>query len=176
MRFLSIVVLSSLSLLISANCHAQVYESFENYPIVEGQIISQHSEYELPGSIVVVETEQVAWVHDYDQARKLAMHESKPLLLFLTADGCHYCEMMRRDVFGDRRVVKGLKDSFVAAKLKIDPQSELAQKLQVTLFPTTVIIDSEGNVMDYARGYRKSTEIHDRMMAAVSRSTRVARK
>lgn len=173
LRLPSVVILAGLSLSISAHCTAQVYES---YPLVEGQIVGQYTEYEVPGSIVVVPAEQVPWVLDYNQARQLAMETSKPMLLFLTADGCHYCEMMRRDVFGDSRVVKDLNESFVAAKLKVDPKGELAQKLQVTLFPTTIIIDSEGNVLDYARGYRKSTEIHDRMMAAVSGLTRVARK
>jgi hypothetical protein len=39
-----------------------------------------------------------------------------------------------------------------------------------------VIIDSQGNVLDYARGYRKNTEMHDRIVAAVSSVARVARK
>jgi thioredoxin-related protein len=166
-QWFSFVLFLTVGLSINSETSGQIYDPYD------GAVID---EYVVVESYVVVQPEEVAWVTDYEQARELGEKKSLPVLLFITSDKCHYCEMMRRDVFTDTRVVNVLKQSYVAAKLNIDPDGELAEELKITMFPTTVIIDSQGNVLDYARGYRKNTEMHDRIVAAVSSVARVARK
>lgn len=137
----------------------------DDYTVVEPSVVSRKPQ-----------AESINWVTDYRQARKMADDKSRPLLLFVTSDGCHYCEMMHREVFGDPRIVDSLSKSFVAAKLKLAPASALAQKLKISLYPTTIILDVDGTVLDYARGYRQTAELHRRMQTAVDdRQTRIAR-
>lgn len=138
----------------------------DDYTVVESAVVSRKAQ-----------AEPVHWLTDYRQARKMADDKSRPVLLFVTSDGCHYCEMMNRDVFGDPRIVDSLNKSFVAAKLKLDPDSVLAEKLKITLYPTTIILDVDGTVLDYARGYRQTAELQNRMQTAIDdRQTRIARK
>lgn len=145
-------------------------EIIQGFEMVEPQIIAE------PPSVEAAQVEPIKWVTDYGQARRLADDKSRPALLFVTADGCHYCEMMDRDTFSDVRVAKTLKESFVAAKLKLDPDGELAEKLKITLYPTTIILNADGKVLEYARGYRDSRELHSRLQEIAAQETRIARK
>lgn len=78
----------------------------------------------------------------FEQARK----ENKKVLLFLTIDGCVYCEKMKRDVIPNTNlknfVVFETKD--VAVHDKYDAHS----------FPTFVILDKDASVIRRHTGYQ----------------------
>lgn len=179
----------SFVMVLTAFCCSSVAQVYEDYYPVEQPIYGEYLvEDGFAGQIIepivdpiVVEPAQSApelikWVTDYAQARKISGETSQPVLLFITADGCHYCEMMVRDTFGDKRVADSLKKFFVAAKLKLKPNSKLAEQLKITLYPTTIIIDAEGKVLEYARGYRRNNEMHNRLQEIIEQETRLARK
>ncbi len=173
---LSVTVVFSIC---SSSCLQAQYQEYsegqviESYPHIEHVIVDPN---DVPAeSYVVVEPEEVEWIQDYEAAREMAVQTSRPVLLFITSDGCHYCEMMRREVFRDSTIVAKLKSSFVAAKVKIDPEGELAKQLKITLYPTTVIIDADGTVLNYARGYRKVSDMQSRIADVISQQIRVAR-
>lgn len=48
-----------------------------------------------------VPSNDVAWAHDFDEARTLAAESDRPLLLFFTAEWCVPCRVMKREVFAD---------------------------------------------------------------------------
>lgn len=181
--------ISSFVMVLTAFCCSSVAQVYDEYYPVEQPIYGEYlvdDEYarQIIAPIVdpiVAEPAQPApklieWVTDYSLARKLSGDKSQPVLLFITADGCHYCEMMNRDTFGDQQVADSLTKSFVAAKLKLAPDSKLAEQLKITLYPTTIILDAEGKVLEYARGYRKGSEMHHRLQEIIDQQTRIARK
>jgi protein disulfide-isomerase len=113
-------------------------------------------------------SEEIEWVTRYNQARQLGSQSDRPVLLFVTTDGCRHCVRMKRDAFCDRTIIDQIQQSFVPAMLKLDASSELARQLRVTIYPTTVIISPNGRIIDYARGYLSTQELSSRMSVATS--------
>ncbi len=109
----------------------------------------------------------IHWVQEYNEARLKGIAESRPVLLFVTTDNCIYCEKMHTQTFGDASIVREVVQSFVPAQLKLEPESELAKQLRITIYPTTLIIASDGTILDYARGYLSTEDLQSRMSQAV---------
>ncbi|HEY6563542.1 MAG TPA: DUF255 domain-containing protein, partial [Pirellulaceae bacterium] len=91
-----------------------------------------------------IDAQGVRWCQVYDEARIEGIEKALPVLLFVTTENCLYCRLMQDQALRDANVVDGLKRDFVPAKLKLDPKSELAQQLQITIYPTTLIIATDG--------------------------------
>lgn len=48
----------------------------------------------------------IAWRSDVDRAWKASKQQNRPLLLFVTLDGCGYCTKMKQHTYRDPAVVK----------------------------------------------------------------------
>lgn len=75
-------------------------------------------------------------------------------MLFFTAEWCSPCRIMKRQVFADSEVKKGIDAKLVSLEVNIDdPNSEaLVKHYNIGATPTTIFIDTEGNAIDYAVG------------------------
>ncbi|MCA9262823.1 MAG: thioredoxin family protein, partial [Planctomycetales bacterium] len=116
----------------------------------------------------------VRWVNHYGQARQLSGETNRPVLLFLTTEGCIHCTRMQNDAFQDSSIVNDLNRDFVPAKLKLNADSSLARDLRVTIYPTTVLIAPDGKILDYVRGYVPSHDLQRRMRNATLHTNSVA--
>lgn len=112
--------------------------------------------------------ESIQWITEYSAARRAGIDQGRPVMLFLTTDGCTHCERMIGGAFTDTGVIGSLNKDFVSAQLKLDTEDELAKQLKVTLYPTTIIISTQGKILDYARGYLSPGELNQRLNAAAS--------
>jgi len=118
-------------------------------------------------STAVAEHPAPALFHDdVNVAWRTAQESQRPLLLFVTTDGCYYCEKMLHTTYEDATVTRQLGATFVAAMVEYDREPVLARRLGVRAFPTTIIIDAQGNVRDSIRGYVKPDQLRARMLAA----------
>jgi thioredoxin-related protein len=94
------------------------------------------------------------WLHDWDSARQASETQGRPILFFVTmGDGCYYCEKMVRSTYSDRRLVDEINRDFVLASIDSNRHPKIAKKLKVRLFPTTVIVGVDGEVIDSMPGY-----------------------
>lgn len=117
----------------------------------------------------------IFWLADYNLARQQGIEQHRPVLLFVTTDGCVYCERMLDQVFKDEKVQADLNSNFVPAMLKLNASAELAQQLKITIYPTTVIISPDGKILDYVRGYLSTDQFQARMAdASAPQDQRVA--
>ena len=102
---------------------------------------------------------------ELDEAITLAESDEKLILIDIFEVGCQFCRAMNREVYpapSTRAVIdrdfhpvkiNGNSDNmttFLGEEMK---ESEFAQKMGVTAYPFTVIMDAEGNVIDQRRGY-----------------------
>jgi len=79
--------------------------------------------------------------------------------------GCQFCRAMEREVYPSPSVRAVLDRDFVPVKINGHSENmityngeqmteqQFASKMGVTAYPFTVIMDSEGNVIDSRRGY-----------------------
>ncbi len=107
---------------------------------------------------------ELTWLTDLDEAKKVATKENKKLLVdFTGSDWCGYCMKLHKEVFATEEFEKFAKD-YVLVELdfprrKEQPAAEKAKnqaaqkKYGVNGFPTVIIMNTAGKVLNRAEGY-----------------------
>ena len=109
---------------------------------------------------------QLNWEQDVRTAWRAAVKADRPLLVFVTMDGCLYCEKMKRTTLQDRLVVGDLSKHFEPVTLNLKDAPEFVEQLQVKSFPTTVVIKTNGDVIEAISGYQTVRQMRERLHAA----------
>lgn len=98
---------------------------------------------------------KVAWQSDMKKAGLDAKRSGKPILLQLTASWCSYCHKMLKETYTDPAIAKKINDNFVPLLLDADENEQLVEMLEVSSFPSTIIISSEFDILGRIAGYQK---------------------
>jgi len=117
----------------------------------------------------------IDWQSDLAQASRLTKEQRRPLLMFITMDGCHYCSKMKSRAYTDTDVVRELSSNFVPVRVNGPKHPKLIKKLRVRIYPTTVILSPENRVISQISGYAEAHVLRSKMNAA-TKSLRLARK
>jgi thioredoxin-related protein len=108
---------------------------------------------------------EVTWLTDYDQAVSKAKAEKHPILVdFTGSDWCPVCAQMEKDVLSLPQFEAYAKKNLVLLRLDFPVGRPLPQKLQdqnnalqarygVEGFPTFLVIDPTGKVLQHYVGY-----------------------
>jgi thioredoxin-related protein len=105
------------------------------------------------------------WLRDVEHALDLAQAQQRPLVVFVSMDGCGHCVRMVRTTFRDNDVRQALGESFVAAAVKASERPDLVKHLQIRSFPTTLLVGSDGQVLDQLVGYVDARTFRQRLQA-----------
>ena len=111
--------------------------------------------------------EELAWLTDFEAAKKQAAEENKPILMFFTgSDWCIWCQRLHEDVL-DGDEFKDFAEKLVLVELDF-PQGkeqsdalkkqnrELGDKFKVDGYPCTVVLASDGETrLGTLSGYAK---------------------
>jgi protein disulfide-isomerase len=102
----------------------------------------------------------IKWVNNITSIQELTKNSNKNTLLFFTGKWCSPCRMMKRKVFADKEVEKIVNSQVTPVMIEIDnPRTqELVKYYKVGATPTTIIVDSEGKVLDYVVGMIEKKE------------------
>lgn len=99
------------------------------------------------------------WLTDFQQAKKEAKEKNLPILVdFSGSDWCGWCIKLDKEVFSQPEFIDYAKKNFVLLLLDFPKENkqdkktkiqnaELAQKYNVSGFPTVLILDAEGNFL-----------------------------
>jgi thioredoxin 1 len=101
-----------------------------------------------------VPSNAIKWAKNITSVQKLTNDSDKNALLFFTGKWCSPCRIMKREVFADKEVTKVINSQVTPVLIDIDTPNtnELVKHYKVSATPTTIIIDSEGKVIDYVVG------------------------
>lgn len=101
-----------------------------------------------------VPSNDITWDKSITSVETLTNNSNKNTLLFFTAEWCVPCRVMKRNVFADTEVMQLVNTEVTPVMIDIDSPNtkELVSHYQIGATPTTVVVDSEGNVLDYAVG------------------------
>jgi protein disulfide-isomerase len=116
--------------------------------------------------------ETLEWSKDVKTAWKAAQENEQPLLLFVSSSDCLHCQRMKKQTFQDESIVEQISKSFVAVHVDAKAEAELTKKLRVRLLPTTVIIRSDGAVIDSIRGFQTAEQFRKRLLATERTASR----
>lgn len=99
------------------------------------------------------------------EAQQMAASSDKLIFVDVYEIGCKYCRAMDREVFPDSTVRKVMDASYIPVRLDGNSEEpvrfngeeiasrEFAQSKGAYVFPTSLILDAEGNVIKKKTGY-----------------------
>jgi thioredoxin-related protein len=111
-------------------------------------------------------TDHAAWMTDFEAAKAKASAEKKPLLVdFTGSDWCGWCIKLDNEVFSKKAFKDYAKENLILVEIDfprkqaqtaaLKAQNEaLAKKYGVRGFPTILILDAAGEVIEQT-GYRR---------------------
>jgi thioredoxin-related protein len=136
-------------------------------PVIIGfAIIGATTSFGMEGSEKKSKTDaqKVKW-YTFDQGVNAAKKEMKLLVVDFYTDWCHWCKVMDKETFANKEVVDFAKANVIMAKIDAETNDkfayrdaqysgrQLSQIFGVRGFPTTVFIDSNGDLITTVSGY-----------------------
>ena len=96
----------------------------------------------------------VKWDNNITTIQELSKNSNKNTVLFFTGKWCSPCRIMKREIFADSIVEMILNTRFTSVMIDIDNTRtmELVNYYNIGATPTTIIVDPQGKVLDYAVG------------------------
>jgi thioredoxin-related protein len=104
---------------------------------------------------------QFSWRTDFDAALVESQQTSKPIFVDVYADWCEWCHKLDRDVYSKANFAKYM-DNFIPVKIDAEDSKEgtrFAEKYHIDSFPTMLVIDSNGKIINRISGYLSVEEL-----------------
>lgn len=119
----------------------------------------------------------VDWLHNYAAAQKKSQETSKPIVVFFSAMGCHWCDQLEKEVFDTKEFDSKAGDKFVFVKLKYptdfinaDSQSntQISAANGISSYPVVIVFDSKGQKL-LRTGYEQigASKYADKLLQSV---------
>ncbi len=96
------------------------------------------------GFVTAAERE-ISWTEDYEAAIQRAATTNSIVLLHFYGDNCPPCKLLDKKTFHDPALVSTMNEHLVTVKINANRRVDLAQKYQVTRWPTDVYLHSNGD-------------------------------
>jgi len=108
-----------------------------------------------------LETIASAQAKNFNEALELAKSQKKKIIVDVYTDWCGWCKKMDKDAYGNKAVKELIFESFILVKLNAEgsgknsykgkayTDSELAAYFQVSGYPTTVFLSSDGTIIEF---------------------------
>ncbi|MEM7232597.1 MAG: thioredoxin fold domain-containing protein [Planctomycetota bacterium] len=96
----------------------------------------------------------IPWAKGFETAMKNAKTLGRPVLVDFGAEWCGWCKKLDRETFGDAKVIRLIRDNFVAVKVDCDKEKEIQQKYGVTGLPTIIFLAPDGKEIQRLTGFR----------------------
>ncbi len=98
-----------------------------------------------------------SWSTALSEAKK----QNKLIFLDAYTSWCGPCKMLKRNTFPDKAVGELFNKNFVNIALDMEKGDgpAIAEKYNVTAYPTLIITDGDGNIVTYTRGYVEPAQL-----------------
>ena len=88
---------------------------------------------------------EINWTEEYEAAIQRAATTNSIVLLHFYGDYCPPCKLLDKKTFHDPALVSKMNEHLVAVKVNADRRRDLAQKYQVTRWPTDIYLFPNGD-------------------------------
>jgi hypothetical protein len=104
----------------------------------------------------------------YPAAWTSAQTTNRPILVFATSSNCPHCVRMVGETFRASQVSQFVNDSFETVYVNRAEQPELAAKLKIRWYPTTLVVGPDNQVIDVIEGYVDAKTFAQRLQTSVA--------
>jgi len=97
----------------------------------------------------------IAWRRDLRRAIEVARAEDKLVVADVYTDWCGWCKKMDQTIYSDPAIV-ALSRQQVFVKVNAEDRGQgqdFAEQMRVQGYPTTIILDGQGRVLNIVKGY-----------------------
>jgi len=112
-------------------------EKLERFPVIKSKLhrapLFRHKSY------------PVAWT--------AAQKSNRPMLLYVSMPGCPHCVKMINSTYKNREVGSLISESFESVYIDRYAQADLVAKLRIKMYPTTILVSANNQVLDVIEGY-----------------------
>lgn len=112
------------------------------------------------------------WHSDLKTAWETASAQERPLLVFLTTDGCAYCQKMKQTTLRDKGVQADLSARFIPVVLNSKDEPDLVKMLKIRVYPSVVVIEPSGDVVESISGYQTAKQLREKLAPKTRQATR----
>ncbi|OIP31839.1 MAG: hypothetical protein COW04_13195 [Deltaproteobacteria bacterium CG12_big_fil_rev_8_21_14_0_65_43_10] len=96
--------------------------------------------------------EELEWL-DYEEGKKRASLEKKPIMINFHATWCAACKEMEKDTLSNPLVKNYLKKNFISIRVDLDRGKNLSSKYRIRGIPTTWFLEHKGTPITHLIGY-----------------------
>lgn len=82
----------------------------------------------------------------YDSALIEQQKTNKLIMIDVVRTGCHYCEYMDEEVFGNKEMGQWITEKFIPVQINLD-EEELPLGLKVSFTPTFYFVDKDKKIV-----------------------------
>jgi len=93
------------------------------------------------------QADPIHWRTSLDAAQIEAGRTGKLVLLHFYKSNCGPCKKLQRDVFSQPQIAAAMERDYVPVKFNADESPAQANRFQITSFPSEVVLNSQGNVI-----------------------------
>ena len=104
----------------------------------------------------------------YPAAWTEAQKSGRPILVFVTSTKCPHCSRMLGETYQLSKVREFVSGSFETVLVDRTEQPELAAKLNVRWFPTTLVVGTDNKVIDVIEGYVDAASFSRRLQSTLA--------
>jgi thioredoxin-related protein len=130
----------------------------------------------LSGQINAADREQASleWQPDLHSAHRLAVQTNKPMLLVFGAEWCGWCKRLEKTTLEDPHMVEYINSSFVPIRIDVDQQKRVAEILEVSSLPCTIVLSPQADLLGRIEGFELPAGLYKKLAAAKKRQDQVS--
>jgi thiol:disulfide interchange protein len=102
----------------------------------------------------------IEWHRDLRRAFETADSDGKLVIVDVYTDWCGWCKKMDQTIYSNERIA-GLSKQQVFVKVNAEDRGQgqnFAEQMRVKGYPTTIVLDGKGRVLNVAEGYIASPQ------------------
>lgn len=108
----------------------------------------------------------VQWSKTFESAQSESLSAGKPLFLFLTAPGCTYCDILKREALTRQYVIDELNTFYTSVMVDGRARKDLADRFGVKTFPKIVVMRPTGEIVEAWSGFQTADDFGSHLSAA----------
>ncbi|MGV3485992.1 MAG: thioredoxin family protein [Planctomycetaceae bacterium] len=133
-----------------------------------GTLHAQSPGYTLSGVIPRLHR-HIAWHDNLDSGWRESQRTGRPMVIFITAAKCRYCDAMKDITWQNRSIENRVASEFVAVQLTPERNARELSRIEVKMYPMTIVAKPEGKVVDHRKGFQPPELLHELLNRALVR-------